>query len=623
MRYTIADLVRVAQALDDVERLRADVAEFVGEPDGTVDFFDVRTGDAFNIQPEQAMAYFRSKGLRKSFSYADALGEANDAAFTVAKMMDVDMLSMVRSSLDSALANGVSFGQWRKELTPILQAAGWWGKATITDPATGASERAQLGSAWRLETIFRTNMQGAYASGQWRQIEEQADVAPFLMYDAVDDFRTRPLHNSWDGKVLPVTSAWWRTHYPPNGYNCRCGVIQLDQQQMRDLGVSPLAEPPDDGTYQWTNPRTGDARDVPNGVDPGFDRPPVGYTAVVRELLRERVQALPDTLRDAAAKAVRAEFDASTTAGRWHKASFDKSPDWIKNAVMDRQAVEVQTRSKDGAFARAGSMIDMDGHTEAKASSQNMWRHEFGHIMDARLGADVRKSYRSSHDDFVEAQKADGDALAAAAGNGRKSKANTAKREAIVNAYEAVRNRVIDADRDARPDVLRELAAAADLDFDKFRALVRESTLVLDLGDDLRDVGVAVRVGKMIEAVRLGDGEGFVRWATFKDSGEEFTKAGTYDKGAAQTTSQSWRKDGSLGSLSDLIGSATKNKAANYHDGFSGHSNAYYRKSKHYAPTESFANLTSLAGHQNEYWFELVQRFAPNMAGLFRKIIEG
>jgi SPP1 gp7 family putative phage head morphogenesis protein len=341
MRYTIADLVRVAQALDDAERMRAELAEFAD----TADFFDVRTGDAFNIPPEQAMAYFRAKGLKTSYSYADALGEANDAAFTVAKMMDVDMLGMVRASLDSAMANGVSFGEWRKELTPILQAAGWWGKSTITDPATGVTERAQLGSAWRLETIFRTNMQAAYAQGHWRQIEEQAEVAPFLMYDAVDDFRTRPLHNSWDNKVLPVTSAWWKTHYPPNGYNCRCGVIQLDGRQLRDMGISVQPEPPDDGEYQWTNPRTGDKQMIPNGIDPGFNRSPGGYSADLRTLMREKVQALPDDMAEAVALSL---IGTLTLTGSIEQAALNElrhSPEWQMMTPEEKmQAVRERAR---------------------------------------------------------------------------------------------------------------------------------------------------------------------------------------------------------------------------------------------------------------------------------------
>jgi len=628
MRYTFADLIAAAEAIDAVERMKEDLAEFMADnlhsvgDDGIIEFLDIATGDAFNVPPTEAMGYFKAKGLRATFSYADMIGRANDQAFTVAKMMDVDMLKQVRDSLDSALSNGVSFNQWKSEISPILKAAGWWGDSPMPDPLTGQMVNAQLGSAWRLETIFRTNMQTAYAAGQWKQIQDQAISAPFLMYDSVDDFRTREQHKAWDGKVLPVSSSWWKTHYPPNGFNCRCNVIQLDSEDLRSMGITPLSDPPDDGTYNWTNPRTGEKSKIPKGIDPGFDRNPGDVLQDdLHKLLLEKVDTLPEDMKAAIAPVLRREFDASTPAGAWHANSFKESPDWLREKLIDQQRVEVQTLAKSGAWARGGFLVEMDGYTTTEAKGQSIWRHEFGHIVDSRL---ARTSiFRSAQPDFVDAQKKDAEMLAAAAGNGRKSKANDARRKSIVDAYENAKNRIVDAPRETRPGILRELAVAADIDFGLFLAVVRESTLILEGMDDLQDVSKAVRIARMIEAVRLGDGEGFLRWSTFKERIEEIQRSGGWDKDLHATVSSSWKKDGSLASLSDLIGSATRNRAANYHDGFSGHSNAYYRKGSEYPTTESFANLTSLAGHPNSYWWTLTQRFAPEMAKLFRLIMEG
>lgn len=288
-----------------------------------LDFFDVVTGDAFDVPPEQAVEYFKAKGLRPTFSYADMVGKAHDHAFTVAKMMDVDMLSQMRASLDSAMANGTPFREWADSITPILQSGGWWGRKEVVDPLTGQTIVAQLGSPWRLETIFRTNMQSSYAAGAWQEIAAQADLAPFLMYDAVDDLRTRPLHASWDRKVLPVDSKWWKTHYPPNGWNCRCGVIQLDEEQVKALGLTVADEPPKDGAYLWTNPRTGTKVSVPNGIDPGFDHNPgMTFEQDTKELLAQKIAALDAEQMAAAqqamakAAAYKAELEASTAAAQ-------------------------------------------------------------------------------------------------------------------------------------------------------------------------------------------------------------------------------------------------------------------------------------------------------------------
>ena len=276
---------------------RADLAALL-------DFFEVPTGNAFDVAPEKAIGFFVAKGLKPSFSYAETLDGEHDKAFTIAKMMNVDILGQVHASLESAIANGVPFKQWSKEIIPLLQSGGWWGKKEVKDPLTGEIVVAQLGSPARLENIFRTNAQAAYAAGHWQEIIAQQGAAPFLMYDAVDDFRTRPLHRSWDQKVLPVTNSWWSTHFPPNGWNCRCGVIQLSKTEVDSLGLTPSIDPPKDGNYDWTNPRTGEVYTYPKGVDPGFaNNPGQNYAQHLKQLLKEKEQALPDALQVAAARA--------------------------------------------------------------------------------------------------------------------------------------------------------------------------------------------------------------------------------------------------------------------------------------------------------------------------------
>lgn len=182
--------------------------------------FDIPSGPAFDVTPEKAVEYFKAKGLKPTFAWQDMLGAEHDHAFTVAKMMDVDLLADVHASLVKSLEDGVPFREWADNLIPTLQAKGWWGRKPVVDPLTGQTIVADLGTPSRLQTIFRTNLQAAYAKGQWDLIEAQAQDAPYLMYDAIDDGRTRPAHHAWDGTVLPITSKWWRTHTPPCGWNC-------------------------------------------------------------------------------------------------------------------------------------------------------------------------------------------------------------------------------------------------------------------------------------------------------------------------------------------------------------------------------------------------------------------
>lgn len=269
----------------------------------------VELSAAFDLAPEEALAYFNAKGLKTSFAWQDMLGEEHDVAFTVAKMMDTDLLATVQNKLSDAIANGSTLADFKRELIPTLQKAGWWGKHDVIDPLTGKVVNAQLGSASRLETIFRTNIQSAYSVGAWDAIDENRTDAPLLLYDAVDDNRTRPEHAAMDGTLLPVDHPWWRTHYPPNGWNCRCGVIQLTQAEAAQNGLS-FKDPPKAPLKSWTNPRTGKTELVPSDLDPGWDHNP----GMARVEQIKQTAALKTAALDAAQQAALSAAEAKQAA---------------------------------------------------------------------------------------------------------------------------------------------------------------------------------------------------------------------------------------------------------------------------------------------------------------------
>lgn len=345
-RIDFVRLVQEAQHLADFEEGLADaVRALPADPASIIEFLEIPTADAFNVPPAQAINYFKAKGLKPTFSYADMMDEAHDHAFTVAKMMDVDMLGQIRASLDAAMANGTSFKAWTDQITPILQSGGWWGRKEVLDPLTGQVIVAQLGSPWRLETIFRTNMQTAYAAGAWQEIVANAETAPLLMYDAVDDDRTRPLHASWDQRVVPVDSDWWSTHYPPNGYNCRCGVIQLSQAEADAMGLNVTLDPKSDGSVQWTNPRTGEDLMIPKGIDPGFTHNAgTSWGWKQKMLLKEKQASLTPDMRAAAAKAKKRNdqqlADSGVSAAK--AAQAEAAAEQAKAALARAQAVAAE-----------------------------------------------------------------------------------------------------------------------------------------------------------------------------------------------------------------------------------------------------------------------------------------
>lgn len=227
---------------------------------------------AAGIPPEEAIAYFRAKGWRIGFNWQDVFRGEHVRWFTVAKAMSRDLLEDIRAAVDAAIAEGTTLETFRRDLQPILEAKGWWGRKLMLDPATGRHELVQLGSPRRLRTIFNANVRTAYAAGKWERVERTKAAFPFLEYTSVMDGRERPEHHDWDGTILPVDSDWWDNHYPPCDWECRCSVVQRSRRMLDRQGKTvDAAPPPANALVPWTNSRTGETGLIEKGVGKGWD----------------------------------------------------------------------------------------------------------------------------------------------------------------------------------------------------------------------------------------------------------------------------------------------------------------------------------------------------------------
>lgn len=191
---------------------------------------------AATLEPERAVAYLRGKGLGVSWDWHDTWEAAHARAFVVAKAAKLDVLSTLREAVDAALAKGLTRRQFVRELEPRLRALGWWGRRVVAGP-DGDDGEVQLGSPRRLKTIYDTNMRTAYAASRFRAQAANAASRPYLQYLSMDDDRVRPSHRAMSGRVYRHDDPIWDTHYPPNGFNCRCTVRALTPRQVRARGL--------------------------------------------------------------------------------------------------------------------------------------------------------------------------------------------------------------------------------------------------------------------------------------------------------------------------------------------------------------------------------------------------
>jgi len=203
------------------------------------------------LKPEEIIQWYKRKGYKFSWNWQDTWQEAHTKAFTVAKAMRLDILSDIRNEIQKALNEGLSFQQFKENLKPILKAKGWWGKVKAKDVPSDVKlpegidpeKEVLLGSPYRLKTIYRTNIKVAYSAGHYKNMIQNIKSMPYWMYSAVMDMKTRPSHASLHGKVFRADDPIWDKIYPPNGWNCRCSVIPLDDDDLQEMNLKVEKNP--------------------------------------------------------------------------------------------------------------------------------------------------------------------------------------------------------------------------------------------------------------------------------------------------------------------------------------------------------------------------------------------
>lgn len=220
------------------------------------------------IQPfaqpfQEAVDFFRQKVDMPTEAWTDLREGMHSRAFVVAGATKAELLSDFRGALQDAIEKGETLADFRKRFDEIVTRHGW-------------SYNGSRG--WRSAVIYDTNLRMAHSAGRWQQINTRAEQEAakgrtlYIRYSAVLDGRTRPAHKRWHDIVLPHDDPFWRTHYPPNGWRCRCSVQILTERQLKRYGLKPTETPPDTTpTPRMVNTPAGQvAWPTPKGIDTGF-----------------------------------------------------------------------------------------------------------------------------------------------------------------------------------------------------------------------------------------------------------------------------------------------------------------------------------------------------------------
>ncbi len=92
-----------------------------------------------------------------------------------------------------------------------------------------------------LRAEYNFAVASAESAARWEEIEAGGDRYD-LQYRTAGDGRVRPEHAALDKVTLPVSSPFWDSFMPPNGWNCRCSVVQVRKGKYPTTDIAEAIE---------------------------------------------------------------------------------------------------------------------------------------------------------------------------------------------------------------------------------------------------------------------------------------------------------------------------------------------------------------------------------------------
>lgn len=245
----------------------------------------------FELSFAEQIAFFRKKLNLPTERWDDIWQAAHDRSFVVAGAMKADLLEDLRQAVDKAITTGTTLETFREDFRQIVEKNGWHG---------WTGEGSEAGFNWRTRIVYETNLRSSYAAGRYAQLSDPRlkVLMPFWRYVHNDSVMSpRPLHRQWGSMrlTLPQEHPFWKTHFPPNGWGCRCRVTAVRAPKKGDATAPP------DG-WDDISEKTG----APEGIDKGWAYAPgASLQDELGNIAKTTAKTLPkpladDFLRDAA-----------------------------------------------------------------------------------------------------------------------------------------------------------------------------------------------------------------------------------------------------------------------------------------------------------------------------------
>lgn len=220
---------------------------------------------------KDAVTFLKKKRTLTKEEYQALDESARAKAFTVSGYTEAEVLQQFLDTLTDAVEEGKSFTQFKEEINTFLTDKGY-----------------EAQNPWKLETIFRTNVQTAYNAGHYKSMTDPTTMKlrPYWQYVTAADGDVRDSHAAMHGRVYRADDPIWKIWYPPNGFRCRCRVVSRTKQWVERNQVEVQTRMPYDVDFG-----TGEIRDLK--PDKGFSNNPA------MEVWKPKQEKMSDEVWDA------------------------------------------------------------------------------------------------------------------------------------------------------------------------------------------------------------------------------------------------------------------------------------------------------------------------------------
>lgn len=149
-----------------------------------------------------------------------------DSSFTKAPMSDAMRQSLEKS--DYVFSGIKTFHELNEAIPSLIDENG--NRKTFEQFLNDVRSIDEKYNRNYLRAEYNYCQQSANMASKWEQFQkdyEEYGDRYYLQYRTAGDDHVRPAHAALNRITLPVPHPFWKRYFPPNGWNCRCTVVQV------------------------------------------------------------------------------------------------------------------------------------------------------------------------------------------------------------------------------------------------------------------------------------------------------------------------------------------------------------------------------------------------------------